>query len=216
MKNTVYKIIPIAVCVILAASCQKTQYLDFPLAVNSRLVKLSSEAGHTGVMIYCNSSWTSSLTDDNWASLDTDKGSGNSMVNFSYEFNEGSDRRTGIVFQSGELRDTVWMCQKGGNYSLTFIPAKTSLTLPCTANKSSILLSTNMGAGISGVSADIDYYDETDSGWITDVCILETAIKISYSANTSGKERKARITFRIPDTGLVFSNSKITLTQKYE
>lgn len=218
MKNTVYKIILASVTIIPVISCQESQDIDLPLAVNSRLVKLSSSAGHTGVMIYCNSSWTATLTNGYWASLDVDEGKGNSMVNFSYEANGGFDRKTGIAFQSGNLRDTVWMYQAGNITNPVFSVGKTSLTLPSGENKSSVTLTTNIGTSISDVVAETVYLDASASGWVTDVSILETAIKISYSANTSGKERKAEIRFSIPgtETELVFAGAMIALTQKCE
>ena len=55
-----------------------------------------------------------SLTEDvDWAGIDRLSGSGMGQVKFNYAENFGPERKVGVAFEAGEVRDTVYMVQAG-------------------------------------------------------------------------------------------------------
>ena len=100
----------IAVAAFAAAltGCQKDFEMDLPLAVAARELSLSKEAGSTHVLVYSNGEWTARFTRNvKWASLNKLEGYGNHEIVFTYAANYGISRKVGVVFQKGELADTV-------------------------------------------------------------------------------------------------------------
>ena len=106
----------IAVAAFAAAltGCQKDFEMDLPLAVAARELSLSKEAGSTHVLVYSNGEWTARFTRNvKWASLNKLEGYGNHEIVFTYAANYGISRKVGVVFQKGELADTVTFTQAG-------------------------------------------------------------------------------------------------------
>ena len=106
----------IAVAAFAAAltGCQKDFEMDLPLAVAARELSLSKEAGSTHVLVYSNGEWTARFTRNvKWASLNKLEGYGNHEIVFTYAANYGISRKVGVVFQKGELADTVMFTQAG-------------------------------------------------------------------------------------------------------
>ena len=78
-------IIIISALLLLLQGCNKPFEFDRPLAISSRAVTLSAEAGSTHVMVYSNGAWTASLTKPvKWASLNKLSGEGINDVTFTY------------------------------------------------------------------------------------------------------------------------------------
>lgn len=95
------------------SSCEKKAGFNRPIGLFSREVYLPSDAGVTPIVVYSNSSWTAKFTEPvDWAVLDRLNGNGVGEVRFSYSRNYGKRRKVGVVFCSGEQRDTVIMYQK--------------------------------------------------------------------------------------------------------
>lgn len=113
MKAVIKSLAVLFICACSFSSCDKKAEFNRPLGLLSREVYLPSAAGVTPVIVYSNSSWTVELTAPvDWAVLDRLKGSGVGEVKFSYSENFGKRRKVGVVFCSGEQKDTVIMYQK--------------------------------------------------------------------------------------------------------
>ena len=102
----------IGACLLCMPSCQQKAEFENPLGLLSHEVKLTSEAGYTPVLVYSNTQWTVSLTENvDWAGIDRLEGEGMGQVKFNYAQNYGPERRVGIAFEAGVVRDTVYMVQ---------------------------------------------------------------------------------------------------------
>ena len=97
-----------------APSCQQKAEFDRPLGLLTNSTSLSAEAGSTPILVYSNTQWTVSLTEDvDWAGIDRLSGEGMGQVKFNYAENYGPERRVGVAFEAGAVRDTVYMVQAG-------------------------------------------------------------------------------------------------------
>lgn len=113
MKTVIKYLAVLFICACALTSCDNKAEFSRPLGLLSREVYLPSAAGVTPVVVYSNSSWTVEFTTPvDWAVLDRLKGNGVGEVKFSYSENFGKRRKVGVVFCSGELKDTVIMYQK--------------------------------------------------------------------------------------------------------
>lgn len=69
----------ILTAVLTVVGCNKTFEMDLPLAVSSRVIDLTKDAGTTHIMIFADGDWTAKFTETTeWASLDRLNGNGNS------------------------------------------------------------------------------------------------------------------------------------------
>lgn len=97
-----------------AASCQQKAEFDNPLGLLTDETNLSAEAGSTPIIVYSNTQWKVSLTENvDWAGIDRLSGEGMGQVRFDYAENYGPERRVGVAFEAGTIRDTVYMIQAG-------------------------------------------------------------------------------------------------------
>ena len=88
--------------------------MDLPLAVAARELSLTKDAGSTHVLVYSNGDWTARFTRNvKWASLNKLQGYGNNEIVFTYSANYGISRKVGVVFEKGELTDTVMFTPSG-------------------------------------------------------------------------------------------------------
>ena len=113
MKHIIISLF-IGACLLCTPSCQKKAEFDKPLGLLTETTNLSAEAGCTPIMVYSNTDWTVSLTEDvDWAGIDRLSGSGMGQVKFNYAENFGPERVVGVAFEAGAVRDTVYMVQAG-------------------------------------------------------------------------------------------------------
>ncbi len=141
--------------------CYQNYEMDLPLAVTSRDLNLTKEAGSTHVLVYSDGEWTARLTRPvKWASLDRQKGFGNHEIVFSYSANYGMSRKIGVIFQKGALADTVTFRQAGtlSDGQLAFNSA--ALSLVRSEAGAFAAISTNLQYALEAVNAEIVYYDE--------------------------------------------------------
>ena len=141
--------------------CYKDYEMDLPLAVTSRDLSISKEAGSTHVLVYSDGEWTARLTRPvKWASIDRQKGFGNHEIVFSYAANFGISRKIGVVFQKGALADTVVFTQAGSISSpqlafnsgaMSLVRAEADVFAPIT---------TNLQYALADIFAEVVYYDE--------------------------------------------------------
>ncbi len=104
----------IGACLLCVPSCQQKAEFDNPLGLLGHTVNLSAQAGSTPVLVYSNTQWKVSLTEDvDWAGIDRLSGEGMGQVKFNYAENYGPERRVGLAFEAGVVRDTVYMIQAG-------------------------------------------------------------------------------------------------------
>lgn len=95
-------------------SCQQKAEFDNPLGLLTETTLLSSEAGSTPILVYSNTQWKVSLTENvDWAGIDRLSGDGMGQVKFNYAENYGPERSVGVAFEAGAVRDTVYMIQAG-------------------------------------------------------------------------------------------------------
>lgn len=100
------------VLLISASSCQEKAEFENPLGLLTETTLLSAEAGSTPIIVYSNTHWTVSLTEEvDWAGIDRLSGEGMGQVKFNYAENFGPERRVGVAFEAGGVRDTVYMVQ---------------------------------------------------------------------------------------------------------
>lgn len=100
------------VVLISASSCQEKAEFENPLGLLTETTLLSAEAGSTPILVYSNTHWTVSLTEEvDWAGIDRLSGEGMGQVKFNYAENFGPERRVGVAFEAGGVRDTVYMVQ---------------------------------------------------------------------------------------------------------
>lgn len=141
--------------------CYQNYEMDLPLAVTSRDLNLTKEAGSTHVLVYADGEWTARLTRPvKWASLDRTSGYGNHEIVFSYSANYGISRKIGVIFQKGALADTVMFKQAGSlsDGQLSFTSG--ALSLVRSAADAFAPISTNLPYALDAVNAEIVYYDE--------------------------------------------------------
>ncbi len=141
--------------------CQRDFELDLPLAVSSRDLSLTKEAGSTHVLVYSNGDWTAHLTRAvKWASINKTEGYGNHEIVFSYSANYGISRKVGVVFTKGNMRDTVMFTQAGSISEPSLVFSKSAVTLLRSSATVKSALSTNLRYCIEDVEATVTYYDE--------------------------------------------------------
>lgn len=178
----------------IAAGCRKTDPYEGALGLQSRRVVLSAETGLTPVMVYSNTSWTVKLAPKvSWAGLDRLEGENSSGLYFSYAANYNLARKVALAFEAGEIRDTVWMIQKGGllNPFITLSPS--SLTLGAGDGSGAVAVTSNLSADWKDVEWKVDYI-EGDSGWVTDISLSKTSLEFKLKPNGGETVRKAVIT----------------------
>lgn len=145
----------------LTTGCQKDFEMDLPLAVSSRELSLTKEAGSTHVLVYSTGEWTARFTRNvKWASLNKQEGYGNHEIIFTYAANYGVSRKVGVVFQKGELADTVMFTQAGNITEASLSFAKSAVTLLKAPSPVLAPISTNLRYCIEDIEATVTYYDE--------------------------------------------------------
>ena len=113
MKHIIISLF-IGACLLCMPSCQKEAEFNKPLGLLAETTNLSAEAGSTPILVYSNTDWKVSLTEDvDWAGIDRLSGSGMGQVKFNYAENFGPERKVGVAFEAGEVRDTIYMVQAG-------------------------------------------------------------------------------------------------------
>ena len=140
--------------------CQKDFELDLPLAVSARELSLTKDAGSTHVLVYSNGDWTARFTRPvKWASLNKLEGYGNHEIVFTYAANYGISRKVGVVFQKGELADTVMFTQAGTVTEPSLAFAKPAVALLKAPSRIFAPIDTNLRYCIDDVEASVTYYD---------------------------------------------------------
>lgn len=161
--------------------CQKDFELDLPLAVSSRNLSLTKEAGSTHVLVYSNGEWTAHLTRNvKWASINKQEGYGNHEIVFSYSANYGISRKVGVVFSKGGLRDTVMFTQAGAVTEPSLVFTKPAVTLLKSSSAVKSAISTNLRYSIDDMEATVTYYDEND--------MPNDPVKVVTRADAEGEE----------------------------
>ena len=141
--------------------CLKDYEMDLPLAVTSRDLQISKEAGSTHVLVYSDGEWTARLTRPvTWASLDRTSGFGNHEIVFTYSANYGISRKIGVVFQKGALADTVVFTQAGSLSEAQLSFNSGAMTLIKSEAEVFAPISTNLQYALGDIEAEIVYYDE--------------------------------------------------------
>ena len=205
----------IAVAAFAAAltGCQKDFEMDLPLAVAARELSLSKEAGSTHVLVYSNGEWTARFTRNvKWASLNKLEGYGNHEIVFTYAANYGISRKVGVVFQKGELADTVTFTQAGTVTEPSLAFAKPAVALLKAPSRIFAPIDTNLRYCIDDVEASVTYYDadgvpgepvpvvtraESEEGddkpqaqpvtpWISEVAITHEGVSFAVEDNEAG------------------------------
>ena len=141
--------------------CYKNYEMDLPLAVTSRDLSISKEAGSTHVLVYSDGEWTARLTRPvKWASIDRQKGFGNHEIVFSYSANYGISRKIGVVFQKGALADTVVFTQEGSISSAQLAFKSGAMSLVRSAADVYAPITTNLQYALADIYAEVTYFDE--------------------------------------------------------
>ena len=232
----------IAVAAFAAAltGCQKDFEMDLPLAVAARELSLSKEAGSTHVLVYSNGEWTARFTRNvKWASLNKLEGYGNHEIVFTYAANYGISRKVGVVFQKGELADTVMFTQAGTVTEPSLAFAKPAVALLKAPSRIFAPIDTNLRYCIDDVEASVTYYDadgvpgepvpvvtraESEEGddkpqaqpvtpWISEVAITHEGVSFAVEGNEAGSTRLADLTLFIEDAEGTATTSVLSISQ---
>ena len=223
--------------------CQKNFELDLPLAVSSRDLSLTKDAGSTHVLVYSNGEWTARLTRNvKWASINKQEGYGNHEIVFSYSANYGISRKIGVVFTKGSLRDTVMFTQAGPISEPSLAFSKSAVTLLKSSSSVKSGLSTNLRYSVDDIEATITYYDDNNMAnepvkvvtradnegeggeeeeptaqpvdpWISNVAITYNSVTFDVLENTTGFPRRADLTVMIEDAAGKVTDAVLTITQ---
>lgn len=146
---------------VVTTGCQKDFELDLPLAVSSRELSLTKDAGSTHVLVYSNGEWTARFTRNvKWASLNKQQGYGNHEIIFTYAANYGVSRKIGVVLQKGDLADTVMFTQAGAISEPSLAFNKSTVSLLKAPSPVFAPISTNLRYCIDDLEATVTYYDE--------------------------------------------------------
>ena len=232
----------IAVAAFAAAltGCQKDFEMALPLAVAARELSLSKEAGSTHVLVYSNGEWTARFTRNvKWASLNKLEGYGNHEIVFTYAANYGISRKVGVVFQKGELADTVTFTQAGTVTEPSLAFAKPAVALLKAPSRIFAPIDTNLRYCIDDVEASVTYYDadgvpgepvpvvtraESEEGddkpqaqpvtpWISEVAITHEGVSFAVEDNEAGSTRLADLTLFIEDAEGTATTSVLSISQ---
>lgn len=191
----------------MAVGCDRPFEFDRPLAVSSRSVKLTKDAGETHVIVYSNGAWNARLTEPvKWASLDKLSGEGVNDVLFSYSANYGVARQVGIVFTCGEAVDTVMMTQEGAVSEASVVFDNVAINLTKAASDVNVPMSTNFRYGVESIRTEVVFAEELDGAeltdaerWLTDVVVKQTKISFKVAENTTDFPRVAYINLDVFD-----------------
>lgn len=160
-KSVVGAIVAMAAFAFIFTGCQRDFEMDLPLAVNSNDVSLSKEAGSTHVLVYSDGEWTARFTKQvKWASINKKRGYGNNEIVFTYAANYGASRSVGVIFDKGNLADTVVFTQAGAITEPSIIFDNAALTLLKASGTVQSTYKTNMPYSIDDFQATVTYIDE--------------------------------------------------------
>ncbi len=216
------------------AGCQKEFELDLPLAVSSRDLSLTEEAGSTHVLVYSTGQWKARLTRNViWASLDRQEGYGNNEIVFTYSANYGISRKVGVVFDKDGLTDTVMFSQAGNITdpqlafsapAVTLLKAEADILAP---------LNTNLRYSVGDMEAAVIYYGEdgqpgepvpvvsldgevpapAPDQWISGVSVSEEGVSFHVGENPGAAPRIAELLLSISDADDNETQARLSITQ---
>ena len=234
MKSLACALGAAAAMLLALTGCQKEFELDLPLAVSSRNLSLTKEAGSTHVLVYSTGAWKARLTRNViWASLDRQEGYGNNEIVFTYSANYGISRKVGVIFDKDGLTDTVMFSQAGNITDPQLAFASPAVTL--LKSEADILapLNTNLRYSVGDMEASVSYYGEdgqpgepvpvlsqdgeipaqTADHWVTGVSVSEEGVSFSVSENSSSLPRIAELILSIADAEDNVTQSTLSITQ---
>ena len=191
----------ILTAVLTVVGCNKTFEMDLPLAVSSRVIDLTKDAGTTHIMIFADGDWTAKFTETTeWASLDRLNGNGNSEVVLSFSANYGLSRRLAIALAKSELKDTIFVNQAG-------MLSEPSLVWPCdsvglckNAGNATLKMKTNLYYSLQNVETAVEYKGEAKD-WLSDVTFDGRLMKFAFTENSSAERRRANISVKVAVPG---------------
>lgn len=216
------------------AGCQKEFELDLPLAVSSRDLSLTKEAGATHVLVYSTGEWAARLTRNViWASLDRQEGYGNNEIVFTYAANYGISRKVGVIFDKDGLTDTVMFSQAGNITDPQLAFATPAVTLLKSEADVLAPLNTNLRYSVGDMEASVVYYGEDGQPgepvpvvsldgeipsseadrWVSGVSVSEEGVSFSVSANGSSLPRIADLVLSITDAEDNVTQATLNITQ---
>lgn len=191
----------ILTAVLTVVGCNKTFEMDLPLAVSSRVIDLTKDAGTTHIMIFADGDWTAKFTEPTeWASLDRLNGNGNSEVVLSFSANYGLSRRLAIALAKSELKDTIFVNQEG-------MLSEPSLVWPCdsvglckNAGNATLKMKTNLYYSLQNIETAVEYKGEAKD-WLSDVTFDGRLMTFAFTENSSAERRRANISVKVAVPG---------------
>lgn len=214
MKLKHIGIILLSVLPLFVLSCRKKAEFEKPLGLMSRLVKLSSSAGDTPVIVYSNTDWEAALTDKvTWAGLDRLSGTGCREVRFRYSENYGRARKVGIAFAAGAVKDTVYMVQAAGQANPVLQFVSSSVSVPSEGGGLELELNSNLVYDIKDVVSESRYPEGGPEGWLTVESIALDKVLVNVASNASGLERTADLVLIHTDGEGDAMSTWVTITQ---
>lgn len=223
-----------ALALIIAAGCENDFDMDLPLAVSADHLSLNSAAGSTHVLVYSTGKWTARFSKNvNWASLDKVEGYGNNEVILTYAENFGISRNLYLIFEKGELADTIVFSQEGTISEPTLSFRNAAITLTQAAASVAAGISTNLKYAASDMGLYEVFYDSegnpsdtvsvispdgqsdtlTSERWISNVSITSRRVNFDVTKNDTGSPRIADLVLYIKNAEGDETHAILSITQ---
>lgn len=186
-------------------SCQKDYELEIPLAVNQTSLNLGAGGGETVVMVYNTEEWRASLDDEEdarWATIERPSDKGNGDFTFVYKPNPGVTRTAQVNIISGSDTIKMSMIQAGFVSRAEMTLAQSTYDVAAAGGTCKVGFETNLELVTYLLKGKVVYDDgtpegvtatEENPGWVTDIEVGAEEVTFKVAPNTTGQERKARM-----------------------
>ncbi|MGN1046218.1 MAG: BACON domain-containing protein, partial [Candidatus Cryptobacteroides sp.] len=197
--NTLKRFAEVAAALVLLAGggCRQADITEMDLAVNDKVLNLKASKGSTHVLVWCNSSWSASFTEEiGWASIEKSSGNGDGEFILTYDANTELLRRAVIKIKASGIDEPL---------EITVNQAG-DITVP------SLKFLANEREYISWESSDFVEFEtnlpESEKGklkvevtkdWVQNAAIEDSKVSFYLSQNVSGESRKASLSLTYED-----------------
>ena len=114
MMRRLYLFAAVLAGLLLLAGCDKPYQFSRPIRLQSDVVRLSSAAGSTPVVVFANKQWSCRFVEDvDWMRLEVASGKGVGEAHVSYDANPGAERTAVLLFEAEGQTARLEMIQSG-------------------------------------------------------------------------------------------------------
>ena len=114
MMRRLYLFAAVLAGLLLLAGCDKPYQFSQPIRLQSDVVRLSSVAGLTPVVVFANKQWSCRFDEEvSWMRLETASGKGVGEAHVAYDANAGAERKAVLLFEAEGQTARLEMVQSG-------------------------------------------------------------------------------------------------------